>query len=111
LSRMAIFGYTNNKHDCKGERAAMMLNVTEQAVACLKDEWGFEAGESVRVYVRYAGGSPEGFVFGIQKDQPSGNGQPIQAEAGGIAFFIEEGDQWFMQGPKLTSDAAGLAIT
>jgi uncharacterized protein YneR len=83
-----------------------ILRVTDEAVACLKEEWAFGDGEIVRIYARYAGGD-EPYALGIWKESqvPDGNGNLMQTNAGGITFFIEEKDQWFLQGQDLTIDA------
>lgn len=88
----------------------MRLRVTDQAVACLKGEWAFEAGERVRVYVRYAGGGPEAYALGITKETDVPDEPALYAEAGGIQFFMEEKDSWFLQDSPLTIDAQGLDL-
>ncbi|TLS53321.1 Fe-S cluster assembly protein HesB [Paenibacillus antri] len=88
----------------------MKLEVTERAVACLQGEWGFEPGEFIRVYARYAGGGAEPYVLGIQKERPRGDGRQESTVAGGMTFFIEEGDMWFVQDKKVTIDATGPDI-
>jgi len=84
----------------------MQIDVTDRAVACLKDEWGFAEGEQVRLYVRYAGGGSDPYALGILKEQPSGE-EAFRTIAGGIVFYIEERDVWFLQGKRLTIDARG----
>ena len=92
--------------DIEGD-AAMKLDVTERAVACLKEEWGFEDGEFIRVYVRYAGGGSEPYALGILKERPGPDGAALRVEAGGMTFFIEERDQWYVEQRRLTIDAQG----
>lgn len=85
----------------------MELNITPQAVDCLKHEWDFVAGESVRVYVRYQSGGESPLALGIQKAQPGREPVALRREAGGIDFFMEERDVWFLEGKSLTIDATG----
>lgn len=87
----------------------MKLNITEKALSCLKEEWGFEAGESIRVYVRYAGGGGEPYALGITRAIPVGGGG-IRTDAGGIVFFMEESDLWFLEERDLVIDAKGDEI-
>lgn len=85
----------------------MKLHVTQAAIDCLTKEWDFEAGESVRVYVRYQSGGPSPLVLGIQKEKPGREPVALRQEAGGISFFMEERDAWFLEGRDLTIDANG----
>lgn len=86
----------------------MHLQITDHAVACLKDEWGFHSGEFVRVYIRYVSGGAEALSLGIQKDKPKQ--AVISCEAGGILFFVEESDEWYLQDRSITIDAEGTEI-
>lgn len=86
----------------------MDLQVTDQAVTCLKEEWGFEEGEMIRVYVRYVSGGAEPLSLGINKDTP--RKAAMELTAGGITFFMEENDVWFLDGRKLKIDAEGEEI-
>ncbi len=86
----------------------MKLQITDQAIACLKDEWGFRSGEFVRVYIRYVSGGADALSLGIQKEKPR---QPmVSREAGGILFFVEESDDWYFNGREVTIDADGIEI-
>lgn len=85
----------------------MELNVTPQAVDCLKHEWDFVDGESVRVYVRYQSGGSSPLVLGIQKEQPGREQIALRQEAGGMLFYMEERDVWYLEGKSLTIDAQG----
>lgn len=85
----------------------MELSITPQAVDCLKHEWDFVAGESVRIYVRYQSGGPSPLALGIQKAKPGREPIALRQEAGGIDFFMEERDSWFLEDKSLTIDAKG----
>src|SRR5690606_11402252 len=86
----------------------MNMHVTDVAIACLKDEWAFESGEYVRVYVRYVSGGPAPMALGIQKEKP--RQAFYSTEAGGITFYAEESDAWYLRGRTVTIDAEGTEI-
>jgi len=88
----------------------MKLEITEQAAACLKDEWRFDEGELIRVYVRYAGGGGEPYAVGILKERPSAEGTALQTEADGMTFFIDEKDAWYFRDKHVTIDASGMDV-
>ncbi|MDF2723368.1 MAG: Fe-S cluster assembly protein HesB [Paenibacillus sp.] len=86
----------------------MTLTITEAAVHCFKREWGFRDGGHIRIYVRYAGGGEEPYALGIMSGKPIDIG--LVTEAGGMSFFMEEAELWFLDGRDLTLDAKGEDI-
>ncbi|MGG0815791.1 iron-sulfur cluster biosynthesis family protein [Paenibacillus alvei] len=81
----------------------MQLRVTSKAVERFLADWGFTAGDQVRIYVRYSGFSASGpYSFGIMKDSPQ---YPAVTEVvNGITFFMEQNDVWFLDNRELTLD-------
>lgn len=79
----------------------MKIMVTNVAIDCFQKEWEYCAGDFIRIFVRYTGGE-DAFAFGITKDDP----QNIAAYyiEGGITFFIEETDIWYLDNRNLTID-------
>lgn len=88
----------------------MNIRITPQAVACLKEEWGFADGDHIKIYVRYTGGGDEPLALGIMKEQPSPAIPTDQVTAGGLTFYMERDDQWFLEERTLTIDACGDQI-
>ncbi|MCG7407385.1 Fe-S cluster assembly protein HesB [Paenibacillus sp. ACRRX] len=81
----------------------MQLRVTSEAVQRFQSEWGFVAGDSVRVFVRYSGFSATGpYSFGIMKDSPRYPAVTVQLN--GITFYMEQNDIWFLENEQLTID-------
>jgi uncharacterized protein YneR len=88
----------------------MNIEITDQTVNCLKDEWDFTDGEWVRVYARYAAGGSEPYVLGIIKEETKNQKDIFRSVAGGITFYIEEGDLWYLNGRNLKIDAEGIEL-
>ncbi len=87
----------------------MNMQVTDAAIACLKNEWGFRSGEFVRVYIRYMSGGADALALGIQKEKPR---RSIYSHAaGGMTFYVEESDEWYMKDRNVTINAEGVEIT
>ncbi|MEI7026800.1 HesB/YadR/YfhF family protein [Paenibacillus sp. y28] len=87
----------------------MNLIVTPAAAFCFLNEWGYQAGDCIRLYVRYAGeGGNEPFRLGIAKDVPYEAG--ISAQTGKMTFYMESSDMWFLDGKTLTVDCRGEDI-
>ncbi|RKN84851.1 HesB/YadR/YfhF family protein [Paenibacillus ginsengarvi] len=86
----------------------MKLNVTDAAVFCFQKEWRFRPGDSIRIYVRYAGGGEDPYALGIMSGKPLDIG--LSTVAGGITFFMEETDVWYLEERDLTLDAKGEDI-
>ncbi|MGM1045890.1 Uncharacterized protein YneR [Paenibacillus uliginis N3/975] len=80
----------------------MKIIVTDAAVDCFKKDWEYSIGDYVRIYVRYSGGGEDAFAFGITRDEP--RYPAISNVYGGITFFIEENDLWYLDGRDLTID-------
>lgn len=80
----------------------MKLSVTPAAVKCFTEEWGYNPGDCVRLFVRYAGGGAEPFTFGIKKGKPEDIG--VSTNEKNITYYIEETDLWFLDNHDLTID-------
>lgn len=87
----------------------MHLRVTAEAIQRFQSDWGYTAGDTVRIFVRYSGFSASGpYSFGIMKDQPQ---HPAVSETvEGITFFMEQNDLWFLDNRELVLDANGEDI-
>jgi len=86
----------------------MSITITPAALDCFRSEWGYREGDSVRIFVRYSGGSDDAFAFGIMKDLPM---YPAHSSTeGGITFFMEQNDAWYLDGRRLTIDCSGDTI-
>lgn len=86
----------------------MKLDVTDAAIVCFKQEWGFRDGEFIRIFVRYAGGGNDPYALGIMSGKPLDSG--LETTAGNITFFMEDADLWFLEERDLTLDAKGEDI-
>ncbi len=84
------------------------LVVTPSALSCIKNEWGFEDGEMIRVFVRYVSGAETPFAFGITRDTPIDSA--VTTIAGPLTFYMESKDIWFMNGRSLKIDRLGENI-
>ncbi|MFF2482496.1 HesB/YadR/YfhF family protein [Paenibacillus sp. NPDC058071] len=80
----------------------MKMNVTTAATARFKEDWGFKAEDSVRIFVRYSGGGEDAFSFGIMKD--TARYPAVSTMQEGIHFYMEENDAWYLDGKDLTID-------
>lgn len=78
-----------------------MIHVSNEAADWFKQELGLEAGQAVRFFARYSAGGKlhPGFSLGIDIDQPVSPG--IKAEVGGITFYMEDQDMWYLDGYHL----------
>jgi uncharacterized protein YneR len=88
----------------------MNLQITESAVSCLKQEWDFAEGDYIRVYVRYAGGGSEPYVWGILREKPEPNDLVTQMSTGGFFIYIKQSDVWFLEDRSLRIDAEGMDL-
>lgn len=88
----------------------MKIVITDQALAIMKDEWGYGEGDFVRIYARYASGGSEPFVLSIYKEQRQDVEQGIHTAAGGITFFMKQDDLWILDEHDLVIDANGDEI-
>lgn len=87
----------------------MQLRVTSKAAQRFQTDWGFTAGDTVRVFVRYSGFSASGpYSFGIMKDSPQYPG--VTEVVDGITFYMEQNDLWFLDDRELTLDENGEDI-
>ncbi|MGG6311228.1 HesB/YadR/YfhF family protein [Paenibacillus macerans] len=78
-----------------------MINVTHEAAEWFKQELGLQAGQAVRFFARYSAGGKlhPGFSLGIDVDRPVSPG--LASEVGGITFYMENQDLWYLDGYHL----------
>ncbi|WP_058303662.1 HesB/YadR/YfhF family protein [Gorillibacterium timonense] len=86
----------------------MKLDVTPSAASLFKNEWGFQQGDRIRVFVRYNGEGDDAFAFGITRDEPSY--PAVSVEKDDLHFFMENNDVWYLDGGDLTIDCADDGI-
>lgn len=80
----------------------MNIIISKEAAAWFQRELSLQNGAHVRLFPRYSsgGGLHPGFSLGIATDPP---GRPaVQAEQGGLIFYMEEQDLWYMDGYNLS---------
>ncbi|MHA6529071.1 HesB/YadR/YfhF family protein [Paenibacillus sp. BAC0078] len=80
----------------------MNMLISPDAAAWFKRELSLQQGDYIRLFPRYSsgGGLHPGFSLGIATEPP---GRPaVQAEQGGIVFYMEEQDLWYMEGYSLS---------
>lgn len=75
-----------------------MLNITNEAAEWFKQELDLQEGQAIRFFPRYSsgGGVHPGFSLGIEVNVPTVPG--LLTEAGGIKFYMEERDLWYLEG-------------
>ncbi|KUP26110.1 hypothetical protein [Paenibacillus sp. DMB5] len=80
----------------------MDMTISPEAAAWFKKELNLQAGDSIRLFPRYSsgGGLHPGFSLGIATEPPA---RPaVKAEQGGLIFYMEEQDLWYMEGYSLS---------
>lgn len=79
----------------------MKILVSDGAAGWYVKELELKDGAHIRFFPRYSsgGGLHPGFSLGISTQEPVQPG--LTAEAGGITFFMEEQDLWYMRGYDL----------
>lgn len=80
----------------------MKMLISPEAAAWFKRELTLQNGDYIRLFPRYSsgGGLHPGFSLGIGTEPP---GRPaVTAEQGGIVFYMEEQDLWYMEGYNLS---------
>ncbi|MBM7646162.1 uncharacterized protein YneR [Scopulibacillus daqui] len=82
----------------------MSLTVTPEAVSWFKEEWDFNEGDQIKLFVRYGGDSTihAAFSMGIAKEEPKEIG--ISTTVDGITFYIEKDELWYLDSRHLTVD-------
>lgn len=82
----------------------MKLKITERANDWFKKELGVTNGDFVQLYVRYGGFSSyhAGFSLGISMKEPMD--PVIMTEKGGITYYVEKNDEWYLNNKNLTVD-------
>ncbi|WP_298785758.1 HesB/YadR/YfhF family protein [uncultured Marinococcus sp.] len=78
----------------------MQMTITEEAGRHYKQEMDLGDGASVRLFVRIGGVGSGGFSIGVEPGEPSG--PSYQTEAGGVRFFVEPQDQWYLDGMTIS---------
>ncbi|MFB5759617.1 HesB/YadR/YfhF family protein [Paenibacillus medicaginis] len=79
----------------------MSIYVSEPAAEWYKKELGLKSGDHVRFFARYSsgGGLHPGFSLGIAVEPPQH--AALRTESGGVVFFMEEQDEWYLKGYKI----------
>ncbi|MDR6226271.1 HesB/YadR/YfhF family protein [Desmospora profundinema] len=82
----------------------MNITITPEAFAWFQDEMGLVEGDELRFHIRYddahsAGRDQHGFSLLLTVEPPRRPGASV--EAGGIRFFVEEGELWYFDGQDL----------
>lgn len=80
----------------------MNVTITEKAVQLYKKEMELNDGDILRLYVRVGGVGSGGFSVGVTKDAPTENA--YVTNVGGIGFFVEEEDFWYLDGMTIDYD-------
>jgi len=82
----------------------MKITVTQPAVKWFEQEWGFQTGDFIRIFVRYGGHSTvhEAYSLGVTREAP--NEMAISTTERGITFYMEQDDIWYMSEKDLTID-------
>ena len=77
-----------------------MINVTKEAAEWFKQELDLQEGQAIRFFPRYSsgGGVHPGFSLGIEVNVNVPASPGLMTEAGGIQFYMEERDLWYLQG-------------
>ncbi|GGA38941.1 HesB/YadR/YfhF family protein [Paenibacillus physcomitrellae] len=78
-----------------------MIHVAEDAAEWYKKELNLHEGQSVRFFARYSAGGHihPGFSLGIDTEEPKKPG--LSTTVGGIRFYMEEQDLWYLDGYDL----------
>ena len=80
----------------------MSIVISAEAASWFKRELGVAEGDFIRLFPRYSsgGGLHPGFSLGIATEPPA---RPmIETTQGGITFYMEEQDLWYMEGHGLS---------
>lgn len=80
----------------------MNMVISPGAAAWFIRELDLQSGDYIRLFPRYSsgGGLHPGFSLGIATEPPA---RPaVQSEQGGIVFYMEEQDLWYMEGHSLS---------
>lgn len=79
----------------------MKIIISDAAKLWFQTEMDVETGQAIRFFARYGGSSPlhDSFSLGMTIDQPE---EPVlQTTIDGVLYYIEERDQWFLDGHDL----------
>ncbi|WAH37819.1 HesB/YadR/YfhF family protein [Alicyclobacillus dauci] len=75
----------------------MDIHVNETAAAWLKDEWGLQTGDAVRIMTRYGDSATQpGFALTLSLEKP--DDVASLTERDGIRVFVKEQDAWYFDG-------------
>ncbi|MNI84422.1 Iron-sulfur cluster biosynthesis [compost metagenome] len=80
----------------------MDMTISPEAAAWFKKELALQNGDYIRLFPRYSsgGGLHPGFSLGIATEAPA---RPAtEVEQGGLVFYMEEQDLWYMEGYSLS---------
>lgn len=79
----------------------MQLHVSAEAASWYKDEMGLKDGEALRIFVKLYGSSKvhPNYSLGVTREEP--RHPTLRATVNGVTFFVEEQDDWFVNGYDL----------
>lgn len=79
----------------------MKIGLDKDALDWFKRELGLKQGDAVRFFARYGGETTihPGFSLGVSVEPPVKIG--VSTEIDGILFFVENEDQWYLDGQDL----------
>ena len=82
----------------------MQIEVTSRALDWFEKEFDLEAGDSIRIFVRYGGHGDfqQGFSLGFVKEKAKN--AEIQTVEKSITFYIEHEDVWYFDGKSVKLD-------
>ncbi|MFA8439138.1 HesB/YadR/YfhF family protein [Pueribacillus sp. YX66] len=81
----------------------MNLTITKEAADWYKQEMNLNKGDYIRFFVKlYGGGSSihPNFSLGVAKEEPVNIA--VSDKKGGVTFYFDEQDEWFLYGHELT---------
>jgi uncharacterized protein YneR len=80
----------------------MKMLISPEAAAWFKRELTLQDGDHIRLFPRYSsgGGLHPGFSLGIATEPPGRHA--VTTEQGGLIFYMEEQDLWYMEGYNLS---------
>ncbi|WLD95252.1 HesB/YadR/YfhF family protein [Alkalihalobacillus sp. AL-G] len=81
-----------------------MFSISSPAVQLYKEELGLKKGDSLQLFVRYAG-TGLGFCLGVEPGLPEND--DYVREIDGIRFFVKSDELWFVDQMSMDYDASG----
>ncbi|MEO3944412.1 Fe-S cluster assembly protein HesB [Gorillibacterium sp. CAU 1737] len=82
----------------------MKLTISDAAIQTFQEEWGFQDGQQVRIYAKYAGGGSDAFSAGINMTATPIDPAFVES-IGGYHFFVEKSDEWIVKDKQVKIDS------